>query len=205
MVEPLHLREADGGLEVRHAVVVARDDVPIAAAFFHPVIAEDGHAFHQLRVVCRHHATFACGDDFVGEKREATDITNCPDFSPAILRAESFGGVFHHEDAVLSGDSHNRVHVARMAVEMHRHDGLCARRDFTLEVRWIKRPRIARHVGEHRLCAEMDDDIRAGGEGEVRHDDFIARPDAERGEREVERGGAVRDAERITNIEELTK
>lgn len=142
-------------------------------------------------VFANDHPALAGGDDFVCEKAEASDIAHRSGLCSAILGSERFGVVFHDEEIVFLRERENRVHVARMTVKMHRHHRFRAARDFARDVRWIERPSIRRDIRKNRRCAAVNDDIRRGREGEVRNDDFVARPDSESNQREMQGDGSV--------------
>ena len=55
------------------------------------------------------------------------------DAAAVVFGAVRLGGVLDHDQAVLPGDLHDRVHVGRLAVEVDRHDGLGPRRDRRLD------------------------------------------------------------------------
>ena len=59
----------------------------------------------------------------------------------------------------------------------------------------VQRDRI--DVGEHRTCALVEGDVRAGDERERRRDHLVAVPDADGAQREVQAGGAGRDGARV--------
>ena len=57
-------------------------------------------------------------------------------------------------------------------------------------------------IDEHRRGARARDGERARDEGVGRHHDLVARPDPERAQRELERIGAVRDADAVRHPDE---
>jgi hypothetical protein len=54
------------------------------------------------------------------------------------------------------------VHVAQIAVQVNREDGLGTRRDGLFDQRRVETPGVGQDVHEHRLCAQMHDGRGAG-------------------------------------------
>ena len=52
-----------------------------------------------------------------------------------VLGAVRLAGVLDHDQAVASRDRQDRIHVGRLAVEVHRHDRLGPRRDRRFDLR----------------------------------------------------------------------
>ena len=87
------------------------------------------------------------------------------------------------------------------AEEVHRHDRLRPRRDARGDVVGIEVERDRVDVGEHRRRAGAGDRLRRRVERERRADHLVAGADPHRLEREHERVGAVRDADRVRHAE----
>ena len=89
---------------------------------------------------------------------------------------------------------------------MEQDHGLRARPERSLEIGWIEVEIAgAEDVAEDRRRADRRDGVRRSDEVERWQDDLVARTAAEREERKVERGGAVRDGESMTRSGELSK
>ena len=76
------------------------------------------------------------------------------------------------------------VHRGRVAVEVHRHDRHGARRDRRRDRVRVEAEAARLDVDEDRLGADQAHGVRGGGERERRHDDLVARPDAQRQQRQ---------------------
>jgi len=115
-----------------------------------------------------------------------------------ILGAVDLGGVFDDLEVVLLGKLQDRVHVHGMAVDVDRHDGLelavallYLRFDFGADLAHVHAPGAGVAVHKDRDAAVVDDRLGAGDDGEGRHDDLVARPEAEAGDGRLEGRGAV--------------
>jgi len=105
------------------------------------------------------------------------------------------GAVFDHAEVVTAREAQDRLEVGGLAVEVNREDRLGARRDRRREPGRVERERTRVNVHQHRRRAAQlnGHDRRHGG---VRDgDDLIARPDAARSQRQVNRLGAAADAD----------
>ena len=197
LVRALELREADGGADVRHAVVVADDVVPVFAGIGEALAAElEGQAVGR-RVAHDDHAAFAGGDRLIAEETEAGGVAERAHVPVADLGAEGFGAVFDDEQALAARQGAERGHVAGLAVEVHGEDGLGAGRDAGLDVGRVDLPGPEVRIGEDGRGADVADRVDRGDVGQARDDDFVARTDAEGDEGKVDRDGAVADGEGV--------
>ena len=99
--------------------------------------------------------------------------------------------ILDHPELVLARDRHDRVHVRRLAVQMHRDDADRARRDRGFDRRRIDREGGAVGVAKHDAGAGMGNHRRRGDPGMRRGDDLVAGLNLQRGHREIQRIGAV--------------
>ena len=113
-----------------------------------------------------------------------------PVFLPLYDAAEGLGVVLDHEQVVLLGERHDRVHVADVAVEVHRHDRLGPRRDQLLGRLDADAVVVEVHVGEAGNGAGLDDREAGGDERVAGHDHLVAGPDAQGGQGHVQGRGA---------------
>jgi len=91
---------------------------------------------------------------------------------------------------MLARNRQNLVHVGGLTVEMHGQDGFRARREGGFNLRGVHRVGFRVNVHEHRARAREGDGGNRRNEG-VRHgDNFIARADTERPQRQFQRGDA---------------
>ena len=113
-----------------------------------------------------------------------------PTGRPSQGREVGLGGVLDHGQPVPAGDVADPVHRGGMAVEVHRHDRRGARGDRRLDGGRVEAEVVGLDVGEDRAGAGERHRVRRGGEAERRDDDLVARPDAEREQRELQGAGA---------------
>src|SRR5205085_7871056 len=83
------------------------------------------HASGQLLVVRHSHAAAIGVDALEHLEAEKGRRTERSHKTTAITRARCLSAIFHDDEVMLFGNLHNLIHLARMAVEMRRHD--CAR------------------------------------------------------------------------------
>ena len=124
----LHFTLEKGRLKFIKSRVKAFD--LIVVFLFRPIVSQCPHPIRQLRVICGDRAGIAeCAKIFARIKTMPSRMaqrTGPPAFVPGSLRLRA---VFDDFQPVFPGQVHNRVHVRRLAVKMHRHDGFGSRRD----------------------------------------------------------------------------
>ncbi len=98
---------------------------------------------------------------------------------PLVPRALRLRAVLDHDQLVLPGNLQDRVEVGRLAVQMHRDDGLRARRHLLRDFRRIEIEEALLEIAENYLRAGQADGFRRGNGRVDRRDDLIARADAE--------------------------
>ncbi len=90
-----------------------------------------------------------------------------------------------------------RIHFAGFACDMHRNDGAGAIGNPPFGIRGID-VEAARHaVAEHRPAAKISHHFGGGGEGIGGHEDFIAGTQSDAVERQLQRGGAGIQGQRV--------
>ena len=115
-------------LNAFHAIIVA--DFVVIIAHGRAVLAQRTGALGKGGVVRHERAAFAAGAEiFAGIKTEAGNFAERADDFALVFRAVRLGRVFDERQFVFSANRQNRINVKRMAVKMHGHDGLGARRD----------------------------------------------------------------------------
>ena len=118
-----------------------------------------------------------------------------------LLGAERLRGVLEHVDAELD----ERAHVHRAAEEMDGDDRLRPVGDLRGRVLDVEVERRGVDLREDGSRAAPDDRLGRRVERERRADDLVAGADADRVEREDERVGAVRDADRALHAEDTPR
>ena len=132
-----------------------------------------------------------------------------PGRPPGVGRTERLGRVLEQEDLVAVADGPQRVVVAALAVEVDGENGPDAAAlappvgERLVEKLRIHRPGGGVAVDEHRLGAGVADRVRARRERERGADHLVAGADAEDDERQVERGRAARERERVRDVDDL--
>jgi hypothetical protein len=98
-----------------------------------------------------------------------------------VRNADRLAGILDHEQAVLAGDRHDRVHVGRRVAHVHGHDGASEGRDVALDAGGVEHQGFV-DVGDHGNRADHHGGGGRGHPGVGGHDDFIAGSNACRGE-----------------------
>jgi len=93
---------------------------------------------------------------------------------------------------MLGRDRVDRVHIGGVAEQVNRDDAHCLRPDRGGHPPRIEAPGFGIDVHEHGRRVTKSHGIGCRHERGRRHDHLVAPPDAERGQGEVEGGGAVR-------------
>lgn len=197
MVELLHLGPQEGGAEladeaggadvdpgvVRH--LVAEEAGPIGAVF-----PDDLGALDIFRGVDEQGAALAALDVLGLVERQGGQVADAAQLPPLVGGADGVGRILDDDEAVFFGNRHDGVHLAGDAAVVHRHDGAGTRGDRGGDAAFIDVERVVADVNEDRDPAAQHEGVRHGGEGEGRHDDFVAGPDAGEQCGHLERGGA---------------
>ncbi len=102
------------------------------------------------------------------------------------------GGVLDDDEVVFVGDSSESRQIARETAVVHRHDGPRRRGDrggdiCRIEVQVVR----AENVAQNRGGSHGANHIGGGHEGQRRHDDLVARADADGEQGDVDCGSAV--------------
>jgi hypothetical protein len=152
-----------------------------------------------------HHATVAPGSEILaGEERIARhppELTRDAPFAVDLAaRADRLRRVFNQLDAARLRDRHQLEHVGHLAVQVHGHDRAGARRDRALHRGGIDVERVRLNVHEHRCAAGIVDRAGRREERERRGNDFVARRQVQRLERQEQRIGAARAADAVLGV-----
>ena len=161
---------------------------------FEPWNAEQLDAVGELLVVGRDQPAVAEAEEVL--RREEAERRDRP-VARDVLGAERLRRVLEHRNAELE----QRAHVHRAPEEMDRDDRLRPVGDLRGRVLDVEVERRGVDVGEDGGRAAPDDRLGRRVEREGRADDLVAGADAHRVERDDERVGAVRDADRALHAE----
>jgi hypothetical protein len=139
------------------------------------------HLHREVVAVGGDHAAIAhAAEVLAGVEAERAEVADRPAAAALVPRAVRLAVVFDHLQAVLRRDGHDGIHVGRLAVEMHRDNGLGLLRDDRGNERRVDvvGDRVA--IDQHRHRAKRGHRERRGDEGVAGHDHFVARADAHR-------------------------
>src|SRR6185437_7911568 len=102
---------------------------------------------------------------------------------------------------MAAGDFQDRIDVARVAVEMHRHDRSGPGRDGALDELRVEVEGGVIDIHVNGFRADVGDGPAGGDKGKRRGDDFIAGADAEQEHGDVQGGGAAVEADAMFRTE----
>ena len=142
-----------------------------------------------LGIVGEHHPALACGDVLGRVKR----VDGGPESSegPAPQGgAHRLARILDQGEPMLGGKVRQRRHIARVAVQVHRHYRPGARSDQARRRGGAQVQRVV-DVGEDGLCAGVGDRVAGGDECQRARDDLVARTDAMGFESQKQGHGAV--------------
>ena len=173
LVELLHEKDR---LRLGHPVIVAAGETPIplvrpdsAAAVVEGVALVDQFLAH-----ARDRAAFA-GRNVLGFlEAEAPQVADRAALAALVFRQPRLAGILDHGQLVLAGNGVDRVHVARHAEDVHRHDGARPLRDAALDRGRVHGERGRVGVGKDRQGLAGEDGVVAGDEGVGRDDHLVA-------------------------------
>ena len=211
------LTDAQGRLNVRHAIIVPDGDLPVRPGAFQrladqigiagdAVSAGEAQPAGQPGIVGRHGAALRGRHDL---DRMKTECRHVGKFAAAHRRsrpvppAERVAGIFDDLEAIPVPEVRDALHVARLPAKMHGHDNMGQR---TLPV-GVFQP-FGKAVGGHVAVALVDVDeiyfgaavqaaIRRGDKGVRRRPKPLARLEARRDCRDMQGGSAVGDRHRV--------
>ncbi len=119
-----------------------------------------------------------------------------------VFRAVRLCRILDERQFVFLANRQNRIQVKRMAVKMHRYDGLGPRRDGAFELLRVKIHRGVVHVHINRFRAGVGNRPARRHKSERRGDDLVARPDAEQQHGDVQRGRAAVEGDAVFRADE---
>jgi hypothetical protein len=105
------------------------------------------------------HAPFGGGDDLARMQAEDTDVGQRPDRPAVAAAAEGTGSIIQNAQAVLAGQTANRIDIARQPELIHRHDHPCPAGDPARDIGRIEVVGGRVDLGEDRYCACVADDV----------------------------------------------
>ena len=191
-----HLHPEQGGLERVEPEVGPHEPVEILR--FGPVHAQDAGALGQGVVVADEGPAVAEPPEVLArEETERAGLAQGAGAAPLVGRADGLRAVLDHLEPVCAGQGEHAVHVGALAEEVHREDGLGARGDLAGRVFEVEVEADRAGIDENRGGPHPRDAAGGGEEGERRHQNLVPRPDPQRHQRQQDRVGAGRNAQRV--------
>jgi len=153
------------------------------------------------------HAAAARRDHLVAVEGEGCELALAACGRVPEQGSKRLGGVLDERHFPVGADRAQGVVIAALAVEIdgdHRAD-LRPFGERALEERRVDRPGRLVGVDEDRSGTRVVDRVRARGECQRRAGDLVAGADSEHDQRQVERGGAAREGERVRHADNLAQ
>ena len=149
--------------------------------------------------VRRDEPALAGGDVLRRVEAEARRFREPAELAAAVGALGGVRRVLDHGDPELP----DRIHVRRLAGEVHGHDRLRPLGHRGADQRRVDVEVALADVDENGRGAGVDDHVGGGGPGDRRRDHLVARLDPERDERQVHRRRAGRDGEHVLRLQVL--
>lgn len=123
-------------------------------------------------------AVAVAAEGLAREEACAADVAQVAALTPLVFGTKALGGILDHDQLVPVSDRIDLVHVSRLAVQTHRHNGLGTRRDRSLDLRGVDVAGIRLDVHEDGFGAKQHDHFRSGDKSKGGGDDFVTGLDA---------------------------
>ncbi len=188
-INPLELRQADDRLHLSHTIVPADHVMDVGqfllqfqqAQTLFDVIAVVTKAPclpGQIFVVGGHHAAFAAGGKrLVLAEAASRDVTDGAGFLALVDSAKGLGVVLDDKQIVLFRKGLHFIHIADIAVQMHRHNRLGPLVDQLFRRLDADAMVVDIHIGKSRYRPGLHHGKAAGNKSVTGHDNFVAGPD----------------------------
>jgi hypothetical protein len=155
------------------------------------MVGQRQHLLVEIEVVGHEHTPLSRSDRFGAMEGEGAKAAHAPGPFVVIHRPNGSVGIINHRDAMALADRQQGIHVAKVAVEMHRHDRLGLGRDRGLHLFWVQTPAVREDVHKHRYGAQVHDRCGRCDPIGVGHDHLISWPDPQGMHAHVQRTGAA--------------
>src|SRR3989442_720664 len=169
-------------------------------------ISQRSRRFSECCIISENHPSLSGGDELVGIEAETTQCPKATTPSPygarsisarKILRAMDFCRILDDGKPVLFRKAAHGIHVHRMPVYMHGHDGTCARRNLRLNLTHIHTPVAWIAIDKYRYSTITRDCKGTRNNGKRGHNDFVARFKTEASDSDLEGGCSVADGDAV--------
>jgi hypothetical protein len=124
-------------------------------------------------------------------KAHGRDIAERADGFAFVCLPVLLGRVLNDEQPVLAREGGHGIHIDRQAIDVHHHDRLSMAGNFGSDQHGIDVPRIGLAIDYNWHSASPRDGRGTRYNSEARKNDLIARPNAQRRQRHINRGAAV--------------
>ena len=155
------------------------------------LLTQNFGAFDKAFVIDHQRAAFTAAGVVFGfmeaESRQVTFNTNEIAF---VFAHDALRGVFDHQQVMLVGQAHDRIHIAGDAGVMHGHNGFGFIGDRRSHQRCIHIHGFRVDIDEFDFRAAQHEGIGGTDEGVAWHDNFVARLDIDQQRGDLQRGGA---------------
>ena len=198
-VHDLQLEQAVRGAEFVHlAVCAGRDDRDLVCK---PEVLQEVDPFLQVLVVRDERAALERVEDLRRVEAQHGEVAPVADGHAVLAHAEHMRGIVEQLQTVRVGDLLQFLVVARVAVDVDRHQRGRLRRDQRFDLVRIHGVGVRFDVAEDRLAVVPVDRMRRGHERERRRDNFAR--DAERLKSDLQRDHPVGEQRDILDTEVL--
>src|SRR5271166_251184 len=186
--------------QISHVVLESRLDDLVAAGSSlepaprvgcHAVQREDLGPLKKFRVAGYDHAAVAGGDVFRGIKAETADLAHQARCLSVRGGFDGVRAVLNDMQPMLARDLEDRIHVTTTATHVDHENPLRSRRNSNLDLFRIDVEGVAAAVHQNRLRAGGYDGVDGGAERHRGSNHFIASPNSQGGESQVNRGGTA--------------
>src|SRR5262245_15322381 len=113
------------------------------------MVAQIPSEFSNFAVISSDHPPFAGGDDFVAIEAKGSSIPQAAGAPSLVFSAVGLSGILDYGDATLLPQSHQRVHIDRMTVDVNRDNGLGTRGDLGSDLLNIHLPVVCFVIDQH--------------------------------------------------------
>src|SRR5687768_11886404 len=148
--------------------------IPLSS--FDPTYIPQGvHKVVKILVISNDHTSFSGSEVFRRLEAETSRMPDASKFFSLILTSVGMSGALNDREIMLSGDSHNALHITGLPCEVNRDDDAGSLCDRGFYFRRIQIVSIRMNVDEDRHTVRFDDNRGSGNKSIWRHNNLIAR------------------------------
>src|SRR5262245_56987458 len=204
--DALQLCHAQGRLHVGQAKIKPQGFMIETPLRLKTQISQRSRLFSEFLIIGEHHPSLSGGDELVGIETETTQRPKASTPSPygvmsisarKILCAMDFCRILDDGKPVLLRQAAHGIHVHRMLIYMHRHDGPCAWRNLRLDLTDIHTPGARIAIDKNRYAIITHNCQGTGNNSKGGHNDFIARFETEASDSDLQGGCPIADGDAV--------